>query len=214
MNQLYTYGQEQNVLVKIGNCDVLVPEVGDYAGMKIQGGLFIEIVPPASIQKDKESWKRLNYFNVFVVANNDLALNKHVMSVGESMVLTTQMPSETLRLLQDELWRDLNPEAVKELAQLPFRSTLPLIALLKDPTVFPKQIKAYAAHEDVRFNVIGKECLKLLHAARELDGVPQRWLEDYVRLLMETPVYEDEAKANEVQAFIDNYVEPEEDEYR
>lgn len=208
MQKIYTYGQTQNVLVKLDNHTFDTDVNGER--MTINAGIFVEIVPPAALQKDKANWAALHIFKVFLLSNNDLALNPHNLGVGESMVLVSQMPSETMRLMTHNFIGGFTKEGLDCLSNIPYRSTLPLIGVLKDPTDFQEQIKMCARHEDVSYNFFGKQWLAKLNSLRGLNGVPQKWLEDYISLLEEAGALPEEITP--IRNFIDNYVEEEDEE--
>lgn len=214
-NQTYTIGDSQNVVVGIRTFKIEYPpqHSNSFKGTVFSTIALVEIVPPAADQKDKEIWEKLHVFHVFFMQTDDPKLQLHEMSLGESIVFHGQLPNEAAFLLSTDFQERIDYKGFEELT-LMFGQSLPLIALLKDPLEFPEQIKLCAAHQDHRYQAIAQPMVKKLQSLRKLNGVPQAWLEDYRYFLLDSHNDSDVERAPEVQAFIDNYVEEDEDEYR
>lgn len=211
MNQFYTYGQKKNVLMRLTQSEIKLHDQSTFAG------LFIEVVPPAVDQKNLEVWKRLHYYNLCLFAMHDPELKEHTMSVGEQIVYADRMPRDIGQIEQTDFEPLIKPDALNLLilskATGSSYDSLPLIVALTDATGFPDLVKRCAAHEAFQHNAVGKMWLKKIQSTtRNLDGVPQKWLEDYITLLDEAGALPEESAV--IRTFIDNYVEPEEEEHR
>jgi len=196
--RIYTYGDEGNVMVKVGEKDVKMEQEGHFRRM----GAFITVVPAAKKQLPKY-WEKLQCFLVYALPLSDPNLRAHSMTLGEHLVIETQMPKETWKIVQDdEVY--LKDESLDWLFNEPGVGVLTFVLAIDNPLDFPDQIQRWYDKKDPRnFHAI-EPLMKLINGERILDGIPEKWLEDYFQLMLKNGD-RDTQRAKEVREFIDTY---------